>query len=101
MDSTADGREIYSTSLKDAVGVVSKSSSITPQIVTPQPAAVVQEEIDDLSIPVPVGTLCKRHGCGVKFLSEEASRVGEGEGATCRYHPAPVSQLIIMSAPSS
>jgi hypothetical protein len=93
MDSNVNGRETYSTTLRDATVTPSGSSLTTEQVVVPQPVPVVQEEEDDLSVPVPVGTVCKRSGCGAEFVSEEASRIGEGEGTVCRYHPAPVSQL--------
>jgi hypothetical protein len=90
MESTADGREIYSTAMMPSV--LSGISSVAPQVMTPSPAVVVQEEEDEPSIPVLVDTPCKRLGCGAKFVSQEASRLGEGEGTVCRYHPAPVSQ---------
>lgn len=80
MESRADGRETYSTTKAKAM----------PQVVTSQPPPVVQEEEDDTSIPVPVDTPCRRSGCGAKFVSEEISRLGEGMGTVCKYHPAPV-----------
>lgn len=48
-----------------------------------------QEEEDDLTAPVPSGTVCKRKGCGVSFVSENESRLGDGPGTVCTYHPAP------------
>ncbi|KAF8495395.1 HSP20-like chaperone [Gautieria morchelliformis] len=89
MDSNVNGRETYSTTLRDTTVTPSGASHTAEQVVVPQPVPVVQDEEDDLSVPVPVGTVCKRTGCGVKFVSEEASRIGEDEGAVCRYHPAP------------
>ena len=53
------------------------------------PAPVLEE--DDLSTPVPVGTVCRRKGCGVAFISDEVNRQGDGEGTVCQYHPLPVS----------
>ncbi|OCH86557.1 chord-domain-containing protein [Obba rivulosa] len=54
----------------------------------PEPAPVIEEE-DDLSAPVAVGTECKRNGCKTKYESDEASRVGDGPGTVCKYHPMP------------
>ena len=91
MESTINGRETYSTAVVDAI-VTSGSSHPTEPVPIPQPIAEVREEEDDPSIPVPVGAKCKRHGCEVKFESEETNRRGEGEGTVCIHHPAPVSQ---------
>jgi len=53
-----------------------------------QPVPVVEDE-DDPSVPVTAGTPCRRKGCGVVFESDEANRIGDGEGTVCTYHPAP------------
>lgn len=57
----------------------------------PAPPAPVVEEEDDPTIPVKVGTTCRRKGCGVAFESDDVNRIGDGEGTVCTYHPAPVS----------
>ncbi|KAJ3526086.1 hypothetical protein NM688_g8303 [Phlebia brevispora] len=59
-----------------------KVASPTLPVPTPQ-----EEEEDDLSIPVSPGTTCRHKGCGKVFVSDEVSRLGDGEGATCTYHP--------------
>lgn len=55
------------------------------------PAAVL--EVDDLDKEVAVGTVCRRKGCGVIFISDEVNRQGDGEGTVCSYHPLPVTFL--------
>ncbi|KAL1710044.1 HSP20-like chaperone [Schizophyllum commune] len=52
----------------------------------PAPAPVVEEE-DDLSAPVPSGTVCRHKGCNTVFVSDEVNRQGDGEGTICTYHP--------------
>jgi hypothetical protein len=52
------------------------------------PTLVIEE--DDLSIPISPGTLCRRKGCGVAFISEKENRQGDGPGTICTYHSAPV-----------
>jgi len=49
----------------------------------------VIEEEDDLCASVEPGTVCKRKGCGVKFVSDDISRNGDGEGTVCTYHSSP------------
>jgi len=58
----------------------------TPNL-SPPPLHDVEE--DDLSIQVTPGTICKRKGCGVAFVSDEVNRLGEGDGTVCVYHPQP------------
>ncbi|KZV93335.1 chord-domain-containing protein [Exidia glandulosa HHB12029] len=61
-----------------------------PTIPPPQPKPVVYvEEPDDLTVPVAPGTQCLRTGCKKTFISDEASRLGDGPEAECQYHPAP------------
>ena len=48
-------------------------------------------EIDDLTKEVAIGTMCRRKGCGVTFISDEVNRQGEGEGPVCFHHPLPVT----------
>jgi len=57
----------------------------TPKPSTPTP--IIEEE-DDLTAPVPSDATCKRIGCKVVFVSDEDSRMGDGEASVCTYHPA-------------
>lgn len=56
---------------------------------TPAGPASVQEEEDDPSVPVTPGTKCKRKGCNESYIDDAQSRTGNGEFATCVYHPFP------------
>jgi hypothetical protein len=88
----AEGRETYATTPSES----QKSSTftvMTPSL-KPEPPLPVQDDEDDTSVPVAPGTPCKRRGCGVTFISEEESRIGEGEGTICNYHPSPVSVTV-------
>jgi hypothetical protein len=78
MTSSVGGTESYST------------PNICKPAAPPPPAPIILEE-DDISTPVAVGTTCKRNGCQTTFISDEANRLGDGEGTVCVYHPAPVS----------
>ncbi|KAJ7582645.1 HSP20-like chaperone [Mycena floridula] len=60
-----------------------------PSIPAPAPAPIIEEE-DDLTQPVPAGKTCRRKGCGTSFVSDEVSRLGDGEATICKYHSAPV-----------
>ncbi|KAH8106764.1 HSP20-like chaperone [Cristinia sonorae] len=77
-----DGKEVYTTT---PLVVATPPSIAGPR----EPAPPPEEEEDDLSVPVKVGTSCKRKGCGKSFVSDEVSRSGEGDEATCVYHPMP------------
>jgi hypothetical protein len=59
---------------------------LTPRSGTPKP---VEEDEDDVDVPVEVGTKCKRNGCNKTFVSQEESRTGDGEESVCVYHPSP------------
>ena len=48
-------------------------------------------EMDDLTKEVPIGTMCRRKGCEISFISDVVNRQGEGEGTVCFYHPLPVT----------
>lgn len=63
----------------------------------PSPPPEEEEEEDDLTAEVPVGTTCRHKGCGKTFVSNEASRLGDGDEAVCTYHPKSVSVLCISS----
>lgn len=76
---------------QDAPAVPAPVPAPPPAKVAPQPPkpVVYVEEPDDLDAPVPPGTLCMRNGCKKPFVSDEASRRGDGPDAECIYHPAP------------
>ncbi|KAJ9072060.1 hypothetical protein DSO57_1031071 [Entomophthora muscae] len=47
-------------------------------------------KVDDETISISKGSLCKRRGCGYKFVSDEISRK-DGKESACAFHPgAPV-----------
>jgi hypothetical protein len=93
MTGSGAGKESY-TSTSAASGTLIQDAAIAMVPVQPEP--VVEEE-DDPSVPVTAGTVCRRKGCGLKFDSDEANRIGDGEGTVCTYHPAPVSYFISKS----
>lgn len=84
----SDGTEVYSSS--DASRAPTRRMEET--VAT---AAPINEEEDDLNIPVSIGTTCKHMGCGVAFVSDELNRKGDGEGTVCTYHPSPVSPSFV------
>ncbi|ODN97467.1 CORD and CS domain-containing protein [Cryptococcus wingfieldii CBS 7118] len=107
MTSSKDGVETYGSVPPPSAssGSGPKIENQTPVLPTPAPAPAptaaivgggkqggaeekkeVKEEEDDVSLPVPEGARCKRTACGAAWEGEEVSR-GEGEKATCRYHP--------------
>jgi hypothetical protein len=69
-------------------------SNGVPPAVAATPVPVV--EIDDLTKEVAIGTMCRRKGCGVTFVSDEVNRQGEGEGTVCFYHPLPVTFRFVL-----
>ena len=81
---TADGKEVF-----QVAGAPPTNISSTPEIRPAAPAPIL--EVDDLNVPVAVGTTCRRKGCGVSFVSDEVNRHGDGEGTVCHHHPLPVS----------
>lgn len=89
MESNADGQEIYSSAGQGRTGVTSSTPIINP--ITPLTHAAYVEEEDDISVHVPPGAPCQRRGCYTNYISDEISRLGDGEGTVCVYHPAPVS----------
>ncbi|KAI6126199.1 chord-domain-containing protein [Pisolithus croceorrhizus] len=83
MTKSSQGLEVYSTStVKSAAG--SAATVVTATQIDPP----VEEE-DDLRASVIPGTICRRRGCGVAFVSDQENRVGDGTGSVCTYHPAP------------
>lgn len=54
-----------------------------------------EEEEDDISAPVSVGATCRHKGCGKTYVSDEVSRLGEGEEAICVYHPKAVRRTAV------
>lgn len=79
----ADGKELF-----QVTDAIPPSNGVTPA--TPAAPAPVLE-IDDLDKEVAFGTLCRRKGCGITFVSDEVNRQGDGEGTVCTYHPLPVT----------
>jgi hypothetical protein len=95
------------TTTKDGVEVYSNGATISLASHTPTPTTVAEAaedtvkkakpfavenlpDEDDLSVPVKVGTTCKRRGCGVTYKDEATSR-GDGAEAKCHHHPgAPI-----------
>lgn len=78
----ADGKETFTTGL--SASLLSTLPSEKPKAPAPPPP----EEEDDPSVSVEPGTVCRRKGCGVKFVNDEESR---GDDVVCTYHPSPVS----------
>ncbi|KIP08162.1 hypothetical protein PHLGIDRAFT_88607 [Phlebiopsis gigantea 11061_1 CR5-6] len=65
-----------------------------PPVAAPVPASTPapppppeEDEEDDLTVEVPVGTTCRHKGCGKTFVSNETSRLGDGQETVCIYHP--------------
>ncbi|KAL7283540.1 hypothetical protein ACG7TL_002974 [Trametes sanguinea] len=81
MTSSQAGTETYSS------GPTGTPSSSAPA--EPAPAPKVVEEEDDLSVPVPPGTVCRHNGCNVVYESDELHRTEGGAAAECTYHPKP------------
>ncbi|KAI0664575.1 chord-domain-containing protein [Cubamyces menziesii] len=81
MTSSQAGTETYSST---------PSGTQTPKAPTEAaPAPKVVEEEDDLSAPVPPGTVCRHNGCNVAYESDELHRKEGGAAAECTYHPKP------------
>lgn len=85
---TQDGVEVYSSN-------VHKPAAPKPSSPPLVEAPVVEDE-DDLSVPVTPGTICKRKGCGVAFVSDQVNRIGDGDETICTYHPAAVRLMVLM-----
>ncbi|KAF9532311.1 HSP20-like chaperone [Crepidotus variabilis] len=86
---TADGKEVFRVgNTAPASEFLSSKNALLPPVDRPGPVAPVLE-VDDLNTPVPVGTICRRKGCGVAFASDEVNRQGNGEGTICYFHPLP------------
>lgn len=77
---SAPRREIHPSSAQHPISVFTRTT--TP--------AVILEEQDDTSVVVKSGTLCRRNGCKVSFMSDEVNRQDGGRDAVCMYHPAAV-----------
>ena len=87
MTGSDSGKEVYTSGPTASTPATSGNAALSMAV---QPEPIVEEE-DDISIAINPGTLCRRKGCGIAFESNEAHRVGDGEGTVCVYHPAPVS----------
>lgn len=92
---TTEGKEIFTTGSSTTASLVQPPQFTKPQASSPAPAP---EEEDDLSVEVKPGTRCKRKGCKAEFISDEESRLGEGESTVCTYHPSNVSLPIFCDA---
>lgn len=90
------------TSVKDGVEVYGQQqkASTAPPAVEPVKESLAnldiaqqqkeEDEDDDESVPVKVGTTCRRRGCGVTFTDDATNRQG-GPESVCHYHPgAPI-----------
>ncbi|EIW60059.1 chord-domain-containing protein [Trametes versicolor FP-101664 SS1] len=81
MTSSQGGAETYSSA------PVNMPSAAASREATPAPK--FEEEEDDLSAPVTVGTTCRHSGCNVEYESDELHRTEGGAAAECTYHPKP------------
>lgn len=82
-EQTADGKELFQ--VKPQLDTVPPTNGVEPVPAAFDPVL----EIDDLTKEVPLGTVCRRKGCEVSFVSDEMNRQGDGEGTVCFYHPLP------------
>ncbi|KAF8503526.1 HSP20-like chaperone [Russula emetica] len=91
MTESVDGKEVY-TSSSARSSRPQEPAKLSATIPVAQPVSVQKvEEEDDLEATVPEGTPCQRAGCKVTFVSDEESRIGDGPGTKCVYHPgAPI-----------
>ncbi|ORY96817.1 chord-domain-containing protein [Syncephalastrum racemosum] len=84
-----DGVEVYGTAAPAAAAASTAASSAAKPTASSTAEELEQEE-DDLSVPVTPGTTCKRRGCGKTYVDDATSR-GTGSEAVCVHHPgAPV-----------
>lgn len=82
------------SSAQTAINAETFTSIPTVVAAAPAPPPPEEEEEDDLSVPAAPGTTCRHKGCGKVFVSDELHRIGDGEEATCTYHPKAVSVII-------
>lgn len=94
MTETADGKEVYTTS--SALSRPQKPTEHAATIPAAPPASNKEPEKaeDDPDAVVPPGTVCKRAGCKVTFVSDEENRNGDGPGTKCVYHSGAVRMFI-------
>ncbi|RHZ88474.1 hypothetical protein Glove_22g19 [Diversispora epigaea] len=78
-----NGVEVYETSTKYTPPAPQPPLQQFEKIVPPPEK---EPEEDDPSIPVTIGTKCKRNACNYLFVDEATSR-GEGPEAKCDHHP--------------
>ncbi|KAF8797898.1 chord-domain-containing protein [Phlegmacium glaucopus] len=86
-EQTADGKELFQ--VKPQSDAVPPSNGGAPATTAMPATPVPVLELDDLNKEVAVGTVCRRKGCGITFVSNEVNRRGDGEGTVCSYHPLP------------
>ncbi|KAI8338100.1 chord-domain-containing protein [Chlamydoabsidia padenii] len=83
--SVKDGVEVYGQQTVESV-----KETVEPVKVAAEQQQQEEDEDDDESIPVKVGTTCRRRGCGVTFTDDATNRQG-GPESVCHYHPgAPI-----------
>lgn len=91
MTESVNGKEIYTTAPARSQPQKLAERSATIPIAPPASTEKVEEkEEDDLEATVPPGTVCKRAGCKVIFVSNEENRTGDGPGTMCVHHPGAV-----------
>jgi hypothetical protein len=87
MTASSGGVETYGSTPAASAPASVPTSTVPSKAPTPPP---VEDEEDDLSLPVPEGAKCKRLGCGAAWQGAEVSR-GDGPDAACTYHPQKVA----------
>ncbi|KAI8081381.1 chord-domain-containing protein [Halteromyces radiatus] len=92
---TTPKQPTVATKVENGIETYGNKPAPTVAPITETPAETKEKEVqkeeeqeDDESIPVKVGTTCRRRGCGVTFVDEATSR---GPESICHYHPgAPI-----------
>jgi len=84
LSQASDGSEVYGTAVQKKMDL---PTAVAQARASATGSFIIEE--DDLSVPIGKGTKCLRKGCDYVFVSEEISRIGDGEGAECHFHPAP------------
>lgn len=90
MTESADGKEVYTSSL--ARSRPQEPAKPSAAVAVAQPVSAEKVEEDDLEATAPKGTPCQRAGCKVTFVDDEENRIGDGPGTKCVYHPGAVRE---------